>query len=203
MNDEKPLLQLPARVIGVWLALLVGIAGSTLLTTAHYVTGGSLLIILSLWVIRALAVASFWLLPGRTDTKIFAMALAMLSLILDVVLKLPVLDTVEYGDWFLVSALDLSGQFTGYFTVWGLLLPLLALTGWFVLRSRKLAGWLTGLVSALALGFAAKATVTSDHGSLTTFVLISMAKYVLPAVLAALADFLATKYQARKNRRAA
>jgi len=198
VSVEKPLIQLPARLVGVWLALIVGIAGSTLLATAHYVTGGSLLIILSLWVIRVLAISSFWLLPGRTDTKIFAMALALLSLILDVVLKLPVIDTVEYGDWFLVSALDLTGQYAGYFTVWGLLLPLLALTGWFVLRARKLVGWLAGLLSALALGFAAQATVTSDQGSLTAFVIVSMARFVVPAILAALADFLVTRYKRPK-----
>jgi len=199
VSEEKPLIQLPARLIGVWLALIVGIAGSTLLATAHYVTGGSLLIIVALWVIRVLAISSFWLLPGRKDTKIFAMALVLLSQILDILLKLPVLDTVEYGDWFLVSALDLTGQFSGYFTVWGLLLPVLALAGWFTLRSRQLAGWIIGLFSAVGLGFLAQATVTSDHGSLTTFVLVSMARYVVPAVLAALADFYMAKYKPLKK----
>lgn len=199
MSEDKPLLHLPARLIGVWLLLIVCIAGSTMLATAHYIAGGSLLIVLSLWVIRALAIASFWFLPGRTDTKIFAMALVLLSQILDVVLKLPVIDTVEYGDWFMVSALDFTGQYAGYFTVWGLLLPLLALVGWFVLRTRSLAGWITGLVSAIGMGFATQAAITSEHGSLVAFVLATMGRYIIPALLSAGADALMRKYKNAKN----
>ncbi|WP_334122704.1 hypothetical protein [Glutamicibacter sp.] len=199
MSEEKPLLQLPARLIGVWLVLIVCIAGSTMLATAHYITGGSLLIVLSLWVIRAVGIASFWFLPGRTDTKIFAMALVLLSQVLDVVLKLPVIDTVEYGDWFMVSALDLTGEYAGYFMVWGLLLPILALVGWFVLRSRALAGWITGLLAAIGMGFLAHISVTSEHGSLPAFVLATIGRYIVPALLAALADFLVRKYRKAKN----
>lgn len=194
MSEEKPLLQLPARLIGVWLVLIVCIAGSTMLATAHYITGGSLLIALSLWAIRAVGIASFWFLPGRTDTKIFAMALVLLSQVLDVVLKLPVIDTVEYGDWFMVSALDLTGEYAGYFMVWGLLLPVLALVGWFVLRSRALAGWITGLLAAIGMGFLAHISVTSEHGSLPALVLATIGRYIIPALLAALADFLVRKY---------
>ena len=199
MSEEKPLLQLPARLIGVWLVLIVCIAGSTMLATAHYITGGSLLIVLSLWAIRAVGIASFWFLPGRTDTKIFAMALVLLSQVLDVVLKLPVIDTVEYGDWFMVSALDLTGEYAGYFMVWGLLLPVLALVGWFVLRSRALAGWITGLLAAIGMGFLANISVTSEHGSLPAFVLATIGRYVIPALLAALADFLVRKYWKAKK----
>lgn len=199
MNKEKPLLHLPARLIAVWLILTTGIAGSTMLSTAHYVSGGSLLSLVALWLIRMLAIASFWLLDARKDTKIFAMALVFLSLVLDILLKLPVLGTVEYGDWFLVSALDLSGQYSGYFIVWGLLLPLLSLTGWFVLRPRKLAGWLTGLLSALGLGFVALAATESAGGSLVVFTLATLARYILPALLAAAADFLAAKIKLRKQ----
>jgi len=199
VSEEKPLLQLPARLIGVWLVLIVCIAGSTMLATAHYITGGSLLIVLSLWVIRAVGIASFWFLPGRTDTKIFAMALVLLSQVLDVVLKLPVIDTVEYGDWFMVSALDLTGEYAGYFMVWGLLLPILALVGWFVLRSRALAGWITGLLAAIGMGFLAHISVTSEHGSLPAFVLATIGRYIVPALLAALADFLVRKYRKAKN----
>lgn len=199
MSEEKPLLQLPARLIGVWLVLIVCIAGSTMLATAHYITGGSLLMVLSLWVIRAVGIASFWFLPGRTDTKIFAMALVLLSQVLDVVLKLPVIDTVEYGDWFMVSALDLTGEYAGYFMVWGLLLPVLALVGWFVLRSRALAGWITGLLAAIGMGFLAHISVTSEHGSLPAFVLATIGRYIIPALLAALADFLVRKYWKAKK----
>lgn len=199
MSEEKPLLQLPARLIGVWLVLIVCIAGSTMLATAHYITGGSLLIVLSLWAIRAVGIASFWFLPGRTDTKIFAMALVLLSQVLDVVLKLPVIDTVEYGDWFMVSALDLTGEYAGYFMVWGLLLPVLALVGWFVLRSRALAGWITGLLAAIGMGFLANISVTSEHGSLPAFVLATIGRYIIPALLAALADFLVRKYWKAKK----
>ncbi|WP_345470730.1 hypothetical protein QMQ05_13280 [Glutamicibacter ectropisis] len=199
MSEEKPLLQLPARLIGVWLVLIVCIAGSTMLATAHYITGGSLLIVLSLWAIRAVGIASFWFLPGRTDTKIFAMALVLLSQVLDVVLKLPVIDTVEYGDWFMVSALDLTGEYAGYFMVWGLLLPVLALVGWFVLRSRALAGWITGLLAAIGMGFLAHISVTSEHGSLPAFVLATIGRYIIPALLAALADFLVRKYWKAKK----
>lgn len=199
MSEEKPLLQLPARLIGVWLLLIVCIAGSTVLATAHYITGGSLLIIMAMWAIRVLAVASFWFLPGRTDTKLFAMALVLLSQILDVVLKLPVIDTVEYGDWFMVSALDLTGQYAGYFTVWGLLLPLLALVGWFVLRSRSLAGWITGILSAIGMGFIAQASITSEQGSLPAFVIATMGRYIVPALLSSVADFLVRKYQTAKK----
>ncbi|KSU64212.1 hypothetical protein [Arthrobacter sp. NIO-1057] len=199
MSEEKPLLQLPARLIGVWLVLIVCITGSTMLATAHYITGGSLLIVLSLWAIRAMGIASFWFLPGRTDTKIFAMALVLLSQVLDVVLKLPVIDTVEYGDWFMVSALDLTGEYAGYFMVWGLLLPVLALVGWFVLRSRALAGWITGLLAAIGMGFLAHISVTSEHGSLPAFVLATIGRYIIPALLAAIADFLVRKYWKAKK----
>lgn len=106
VNEEKPLLQLPARLIIVWLVLTIGITGSTLITTADFVTGGSLLSLVALWGVRLVAIGSFWLLEARKDTKIFAMLLVLLSLVLDILLKLPVLDTVEYGDWFLVSGLD-------------------------------------------------------------------------------------------------
>ncbi|MGQ3383751.1 hypothetical protein [Glutamicibacter sp. TV12E] len=199
MSEEKPLLQLPARLIGVWLLLTVCIAGSTMLATAHYITGGSLLIIVALWATRCLAVASLWFLPGSRDTKIFAMALVLLAQILDVVLKLPVIDTVEYGDWFMVSALDFTGQYSGYFMVWGLLLPVMALAGWFVLRSRSLAGWITGLVSAIGMGLVAQAAITSEHGSLSAFVLATLGRYIIPALLSAVADFLIRKYKKPKN----
>jgi len=199
VSEEKPLLQLPARLIGVWLLLIVCIAGSTMLATAHYITGGSLLIIVALWATRCLAIASLWFLPGRRDTKIFAMALVLLAQILDVVLKLPVIDSVEYGDWFMVSALDFTGQYSGYFMVWGLLLPVMSLAGWLVLRSRSLAGWITGFVSAIGMGFVAQAAIASEHGSLPAFVLATLGRYVIPALLSAMADFLIRKYKKSKN----
>lgn len=199
MSEEKPLLHLPARLIIVWLVLIVGITGSTLLSTADYVTGGSLFSLIALWVIRLVAIGSFWLLEARKDTKIFAMLLVLLSLVLDLVLKLPVLDTVEYGDWFLVSALDLTGMYTGYFTVWGMILPVLSLAGWFILRPRKLAGWIIGLLSAVGLGFVVLSVAGSASGSVFAFTLATLARYLVPALLAAAADFLAAKLKARKK----
>ncbi|MGP9034756.1 MULTISPECIES: hypothetical protein [Glutamicibacter] len=199
MSEEKPLLHLPARLIIVWLVLIVGITGSTLLSTADYVTGGSLFSLIALWVIRLVAIGSFWLLEARKDTKIFAMLLVLLSLVLDILLKLPVLDTVEYGDWFLVSALDLTGMYTGYFTVWGIVLPVLSLAGWFILRPRKLAGWIVGLLSAVGLGFVALSVAGSASGSVFAFTLATLARYLVPALLAAAADFLAAKLKERKK----
>ncbi|MEG2578456.1 MAG: hypothetical protein RSA54_12080, partial [Glutamicibacter sp.] len=199
MSEEKPLLHLPARLIIVWLVLIAGVTGSTLLSTADYVTGGSLLSLIALWVIRLVAIGSFWLLEARKDTKVFAMLLVLLSLVLDILLKLPVLDTVEYGDWFLVSALDLQGMYTGYFTVWGLLLPVLSLVGWFVLRPRKLAGWIVGLLSAVGLGFAALSVAGSASGSVLAFTLVTLARYILPAILSATADLLVAKFKVRKK----
>lgn len=199
MSEEKPLLHLPARLIIVWLVLIVGITGSTLLSTADYVTGGSLFSLIALWVIRLVAIGSFWLLEARKDTKIFAMLLVLLSLVLDILLKLPVLDTVEYGDWFLVSALDLTGMYTGYFTVWGIVLPALSLAGWFILRPRKLAGWIVGLLSAVGLGFVALSVAGSASGSVFAFTLATLARYLVPALLAAVADFLAAKLKERKK----
>ncbi|MGX1591800.1 hypothetical protein ACWICO_11780 [Glutamicibacter sp. NPDC055491] len=146
-----------------------------------------------------MAIGSFWLLEARKDTKVFAMLLVLLSLVLDILLKLPVLDTVEYGDWFLVSALDLQGMYTGYFTVWGLLLPVLSLVGWFVLRPRKLAGWIVGLLSAVGLGFAALSVAGSASGSVLAFTLVTLARYILPAILSATADLLVAKYKVRKK----
>lgn len=199
VNEEKPLLQLPARLIIVWLVLTIGITGSTLITTADFVTGGSLLSLVALWVVRLVAIGSFWLLEARKDTKIFAMLLVLLSLVLDILLKLPVLDTVEYGDWFLVSVLDLTGMYTGYFTVWGLLLPVLSLAGWFVLRPRKLAGWLVGLGSALGMGFVTLSVAGSASGSMILFTLVTLARYILPAILSAAADAVVIKLKAGKK----
>ncbi|KWR71812.1 hypothetical protein RN04_08695 [Arthrobacter sp. W1] len=192
-------MHLPARLIIVWLVLIVGITGSTLLSTADYVTGGSLFSLIALWVIRLVAIGSFWLLEARKDTKIFAMLLVLLSLVLDILLKLPVLDTVEYGDWFLVSALDLTGMYTGYFTVWGIVFPVLSLAGWFILRPRKLAGWIVGLLSAVGLGFVALSVAGSASGSVFAFTLATLARYLVPALLAAAADFLAAKLKERKK----
>lgn len=192
-------MNLSARLIVVWLVALSGIIGSTILATAHYVFDTSVLSVIALWTIRVLVLASFWLLSLPRDTKIFGIGLVLLSLVLDVLLKLPVLGSVQYADWFLVSALDLTGAYAGYFTAWGLLLPVLSMTGWFILRQRRLAGWLVGLASTVGMGFAVQAVARSTEGTFTLFVVVTVARYIVPAALAALADFVVARFSDRKS----
>lgn len=196
VTESRNRINLPAATVIVWLATLVGLAGSTMLAMAHIVFGPSPLIIASLWTVRCLTLAAMWLLPASRTQKIAGTGLILLSLLLDIALKAPVLGTVEYGDWFVAAALDLSGLYGGYFTTWGLLLPLLSLTGWFIVRGRSLAGWLTGLASGLGMGFVALALTASAGMSLSTFTLITMARYILPALLAGLADALVRRRSA-------
>lgn len=203
MNENKPRMQLSAVSIFIWFAVLLGLAGNTALAMTHLVLGSSTLVVLCLWVLRCLVLASFWLLPITRAAKIFGIGIILLSVLLDVLLKLPVLGSVEYGDWFFVSALDLTGAYTGYFHTLGLILPLVTLTGWFILRPRRLAGWITGLAAALGFGFLALSTAQAADGTLTTFMLATMARYILPAWLAVAADALAARYsggrQAKKQ----
>ena len=117
-------MQLSAVSIFIWFAVLLGLAGNTALAMTHLVLGSSTLVVLCLWVLRCLVLASFWLLPITRTAKIFGIGIILLSVLLDVLLKLPVLGSVEYGDWFFVSALDLTGAYTGYFHTLGLILPL-------------------------------------------------------------------------------
>ncbi|MGP5687281.1 hypothetical protein [Glutamicibacter ardleyensis] len=199
MTENKPRMQLSALSIFIWFAVLLGLAGNTALAMTHLVLGSNASVVVSLWVLRCLLLAAFWLLPITRAAKIFGMGIIMLSLLLDVLLKLPVLGTIEYGDWFFVSALDLNGAYTGYFHALGLILPLLTLTGWFILRPRRLAGWITGLVTGLGLGFLALNTAQASDGSLTTFVLATMARYILPAWFAVAADAIAARYSGPKK----
>ncbi|WP_313811200.1 hypothetical protein [Glutamicibacter sp.] len=200
MSEEKPILNLSARQIIVWLAAIVGLTVSTLLATSSYIFDASALSVIALWVVRALTLASFWLLKLPKDVKIFGIGLIALSLILDVLLKLPVLGSVQYADWFLVSALDVTGTYSVYFTVWGILVPLITMTGWFVLARRKLAGWITGLVLTVAMGFLALSAARSATGTFAVFMIISVARYVVPALCAALADFLVQRRRAKQVR---
>lgn len=187
-------MQLSALSIFIWFAVLLGLAGNTALAMTHLVLGSNASVVVSLWVLRCLVLAAFWLLPITRAAKIFGMGIIMLSLLLDVLLKLPVLGTIEYGDWFFVSALDLTGAYTGYFHALGLILPLLTLTGWFILRPRRLAGWIIGLAAGLGFGFLALSASQSAGGTLTTFMLATMARYILPAWLAVAADALAARF---------
>ncbi|MFJ2619359.1 hypothetical protein [Glutamicibacter sp. NPDC087344] len=199
MREEKALVNLSARLIVVWLVVLCGIIGTTVLATAHYVFDTSVLSVVALWAIRLVVLASFWLLDLSKDTKIFGIGLILLSLVLDVLLKLPVLGAVQYADWFLVSALDVTGAYAGYFTVWGLLLPVLSMTGWFILRQRKLAGWLVGLAATVGMGFAAQSVAQSAAGTFTLFVTVTVARYIVPALLAAVADLIAARFTGPKR----
>ena len=183
----------------VWLAVLIALAGSTVLATADYILGSSALMTGALWALRILGLAACWLLPARRDARGFGMALIALWLVLDVLLKLPVLGSVEYGDWFLVSALDLAGTYSGYFTFWGLALPVVGLTGWFVLRGRTLAGWITGLVLVPVMSLALQALAGSENGSLASFALLSIARLIIPALVSAGVDVLSARISARKN----
>ncbi len=192
-------MNLSARLIVVWLVVLCGIIGTTVLATAHYVFDTSVLSVIALWAIRLVVLASFWLLDLPKDTKIFGIGLILLSLVLDVLLKLPVLGAVQYADWFLVSALDVTGAYAGYFTVWGLLLPVLSMTGWFILRQRKLAGWLVGLAATVGMGFAVQAVAQSAAGTFTLFVTVTVARYIVPALLAAVADLIAARFTGPKR----
>ena len=189
VSEQKTLINLSGRQIIVWLVLIVGLIASTVLATAHYVFTANTLSVVALWAVRVVVLASFWLLPSKRDTKIFGIGLIALSLILDVLLKLPVLGSVEYADWFLVAGLDISGQYGAYFTVWGLLLPLLSLTGWFILVRRSWPGWVTGLTLGLGMGFVLHAVISSVSATFTTVVLVSVARFVIPALCAAIVDF--------------
>ncbi|GAA1408161.1 hypothetical protein AUR04nite_27640 [Glutamicibacter uratoxydans] len=197
MSEEKPVLNLSARHIIVWLAAIVGITVSTLMATSNYVFDTSALSVAVLWVVRILTLASFWLLKLPKDVKIFGIGLIALSLVLDLLLKLPVLGSVQYADWFLVSALDITGTYSVYFTVWGLLLPVITMTGWFVLARRKLAGWITGLILTVAMGFLAFSAASSDTGTFTVFMIFAVARYIVPAAAAALVDFILQRFQAK------
>lgn len=199
VNENRTRIQLSAVSIFIWFAVLLGIAGNTALAMTQLVLGTSTLVVVSLWALRCLVLASFWLLPVTRTAKIFGIGLILLSLLLDVLLKLPVLASVEYGDWFFVSALDLTGAYTGYFYTLGLILPLLTLTGWFILRPRRLAGWITGLVTALGFGFLALAVSQASDGSLTAFMLASLARYILPAWCAVAADAVAARFAGGKT----
>ncbi|MGP9786695.1 hypothetical protein ACT3UD_10325 [Glutamicibacter sp. 287] len=197
MTENKPRMQLSALSIFIWFAVILGLAGNTALAMTHLVLGSNALVVVSLWVLRCLVLATFWLLPITRAAKIFGIGIIMLSFLLDVLLKLPVLGSVEYGDWFFVSGLDLTGAYTGYFHTLGLILPLVALTGWFILRPRGAAGWIVGLASGLGFGFLALAAAQAPEGSLPLFVLATLARYILPALLSVAADALAARYRGK------
>jgi len=190
VSEENIRLNLSARHIVVWLAALVGITLSTVLSTSSYVFAASGFSVAALWTVRILMLASFLLLKLPKDVKVFGIGLVALSVVLDLLLKLPVHGGIEYADWFLVSALDVEGAFGAYFTVWGILLPVISMTGWFILARRKLAGWLVGLAATVAMGFVVMSTARSATGTFTVFVIASVARYIVPALFGALADFL-------------
>lgn len=196
--ENQHRMHLPAKTILLWLVVLCGLTGSTILAMNHLIFGANALTEVTLWVLRCLVLASFWLFEASRAAKGFGIGLIFLALLLDVLLKLPVLGSVEYGDWFFVSGMDLSGDYSGYFLTLGLLLPLLMLTGWFVLRPRTLAGWITGLLSGLGFGFITYQVAIDPEGSLVNFVLATLARFILPALLSVAADALVRRISRQK-----
>lgn len=188
MSPETRRIDLPATNILIWLALLAGLVANASLSLAHLLLGGGGLLVALLWAIRLAVLGLCWLLPGEKGRKLWGLGLILGALVLDALLKAPVLGSMEYGDWFLARSLDLSGQYTGYLTVCGFLLSLLMLAGWFILRSRGAAGWAAGMGAALLMGWATWAASGSPSATTTLFVLLGVGRFILPAWVAAAAD---------------
>lgn len=184
---------LPAKHILIWLVLLAGLIANSMLSLVHLSFGGSGLLVVSLWAVRLVVLGACWLLPAPRTAKAWGLGLILGFLVLDALLKAPVLGHIEYGDWFLARAFDLTGQYAGYLGFCGFLFPLLLLTGWFIFRTRQLAGWLTGFAASLLLSWAMLAASNSEQATTTLFVLLGVARYVLPAWLAAAADAVAAR----------
>lgn len=193
MSPQPHRLDLAPRQILVWLVLLVALAANCALALAHLVLGGGTLLVASLWAVRLVALASCWLLPGGRTAKAWGSGLILGSLLLDALLKAPVLGGIEYGDWFLTRSLDLTGSYHGYLVVCGFLFPMLTLAGWFVLRARRAAGWIAGMLCSLLLSLALLLASTAQDATTATFLLLGMARFIIPAWAAALADRLAAR----------
>lgn len=199
MSPQAPRLNLPPQQILLWLVLLIGLVANSVLSLAHLVLAGGTFLVITLWVIRFLVLACCWLIPAKRSTKWCGLLLILGALVLDALLKAPVLGSIEYGDWFLLHSLDLSGSYSGYLTVCGFVLPLLLLTGWFILRPRRAAGWITGLAASLLMSLVLLLLSQSTQTSTVVFVLLGVARWVIPAWAAVLADQLASLLARRKN----
>ncbi|WP_431710161.1 hypothetical protein [Glutamicibacter uratoxydans] len=199
MSTTSPRIQLPARQLLLWLILLIGLVTNAALSLAHLVLAGGTFLVITLWVVRVLVLASCWLVPGRRSTKLWAMGVILGALVLDAVLKAPVIGTVEYGDWFLVRSLDLTDSYSGYLITCGFLLPLLVLTGWLILRPKRAAGWITALTGSLIMSWVMLMVSNSESATTTVYILLGVARWVLPAWAAVLADRLAKPTAARQN----
>lgn len=188
MSPQPQRLNLSPRAILVWLVLLIGLVANSALGLAHLVLAGGTFLVITLWVIRILVLGCCWLLPGARSAKLWGLGVILAALVLDAVLKAPVLGSIEYGDWFLVRSLDLTGGYSGYLTVCGFLLPLLMLSGWFILRGRRGPGWIAGLVMGLLMSLATLLASSSPEATTVLFVLLGIGRLVVPAWTAVIAD---------------
>lgn len=190
---------LSARQVLIWLVLLAALIADSALSLAHLVLGGSALVVASLWTVRVLALAACWLLPGSRTAKAWGSGLILGFLVLDALAKAPVLGTIEYGDWFLARSLDLTGQYGGYLVTGGFIVPLLLLAGWFILRARHLPGWIAGLLAGAAGSLALLLAGNSPDSTTVTYLLLDVARFVIPAWVAALADAIVRRRSSRPD----
>ncbi|MCW4467070.1 hypothetical protein OK351_16420 [Glutamicibacter sp. MNS18] len=200
MSPQPQRLNLSPRAILLWLVLLIGLVANSALGLAHLMLAGGSFLVVTLWAVRVLVLACCWaLLPGTGTAKGWGLGLVLAALLLDALLKAPVLGGIEYGDWFLLRSLDLTGAYSGYLTACGFLLPLLMLTGWFILRGRRGPGWIAGLAMGLLMSLATLLASNSAEATTVLFVLLGVGRLVIPAWTAAIADQLASVLARRGN----
>lgn len=199
MSSPEPRFTLPARQVLLWLVLLLGLLANTALSLAHLMLAGGTLLVICLWAVRVVVLACCWLVPGTRSTKAWAVGLMLGALLLDALLKAPVLGGIEYGDWFLLRSLDLTGAYSGYLITCGFILPLLLLTGWFVLRPKRAAGWITGIIGSLLMSLILLLVSNSAEATSVHFVLLGVARWILPAWAAVLADQLTHRFGRRQH----
>ncbi|WP_279403184.1 hypothetical protein, partial [Arthrobacter sp. JCM 19049] len=155
---------------------------NSMLSLVHLSFGGSGLLVVSLWAVRLVVLGACWLLPahapprpgGSVDPGVPGARRAAQG----------------SGAWpHRIRGLvpgprlrpDRAVRWLPGFC--GFLFPLLLLTGWFIFRTRQLAGWLTGFAASLLLSWAMLAASNSEQATTTLFVLLGVARYVLPAWL--------------------